>query len=195
MQYTVVVTVQYCKIYARWVSRAFTVNNKPARIMSCLSFPQRYGERKTAVYVKWSLVMRMDPPFHSTQEVINYGLNTPWLTHEEEVQSNTICQQSADRRLLRLTDLFLVDFLQHGHTVNADKFCATLKSLREVITRKRPGFLSYGLIHLQDYVELHRARPTQNLLQKFGRETLHCPPYNSDFTLRNYFFSPPRNNT
>jgi hypothetical protein len=44
----VVVTVQYRKVYAKRVSRAFTDNKKPARIMSCLSFPQRYAKQENS---------------------------------------------------------------------------------------------------------------------------------------------------
>jgi len=48
VQYTVVVTVQNHKVYARWVSGAFTDNNKPARIMFCLSLPQRYAGQENS---------------------------------------------------------------------------------------------------------------------------------------------------
>lgn len=43
VQYTVMATLQYRMVYDRWVSSACTDNNKPARIISFLTFPQRYA--------------------------------------------------------------------------------------------------------------------------------------------------------
>jgi hypothetical protein len=31
------------------------------------------------------------------------------------------------------SDVLLLDFLVHGHTVNADRYCSMLKSMREAI--------------------------------------------------------------
>lgn len=53
-----------------------------------------------------------------------------------------------------LLDVFLLDFLQHGCTVNTSRHCITLKSLQEAIRRRHPGLLSDGVILIHDAVLL-----------------------------------------
>jgi hypothetical protein len=63
--------------------------------------------------------------------VSNLGLETPWLTNEEGVYKVT---PSAGKVLATvfwdLLGMLLVDFLEHGRTVNADRYCITLKLAR-----------------------------------------------------------------
>jgi hypothetical protein len=51
--------------------------------------------------------------------------------------------------------VFLLDFLQHGCTVNASRHCIILKSLQEAIMRRHPSLLSGGVILIRDDAVLH----------------------------------------
>jgi len=53
-----------------------------------------------------------------------------------------------------LLGVFLLDFLQHGCTVNASKHCIMLKSVQVAIRRRHPG-LSDGVILTRDDAVLH----------------------------------------
>jgi hypothetical protein len=67
VQYTVVVKVQYRKVYARrCLVRLQTITNRQELCPVSVS-RNVTQDRKTAVCVKWSLVKRMDPPIHSIQ--------------------------------------------------------------------------------------------------------------------------------
>jgi hypothetical protein len=41
--------------------------------------------------------------------------------------------------------VLLVDFMAHGTTINADRYCETLKKLRRAIQNRRRGMLTKGL--------------------------------------------------
>jgi len=41
--------------------------------------------------------------------------------------------------------VFLVDFMAHGTTINADRYCETLKKLRRAIQNRRRGMLTKGV--------------------------------------------------
>ena len=68
------------------------------------------------------------------------------------------------------TGVILIEYLERGRTINADRYCATLTKLRETIRRKRPGLLSKGAILLHDNARPHAARQAQELLQRFKWE-------------------------
>lgn len=54
---------------------------------------------------------------------------------------------SAGRVLWDLLHVLLVDVLEHGCTVNADGYFATLESLRMTITRKHPSPSDGAVLH------------------------------------------------
>jgi histone-lysine N-methyltransferase SETMAR len=78
--------------------------------------------------------------------------------------------------------VLLVDFTPPGST-NADAYQETLKRLKEVIRRKRPGLLTKGLgvLLLHDNSRPHSAAATVNLWNSWGWEILPHPPYSPDF--------------
>ena len=57
-----------------------------------------------------------------------------------------------------MTGVILIEYLERGHTINADRYCATLTKLREAIRRKRPGLRSKGIILLHDNSRPYTAR-------------------------------------
>ncbi|GFV03553.1 mariner Mos1 transposase [Trichonephila clavipes] len=76
--------------------------------------------------------------------------------------------------------VLLVEFMQQGTTINAAAYCATLIKLRRVIQNKRHGFLTSGVLLLQDNARPHSAINTQNLIRSFGWEHIDHPPYSPD---------------
>jgi transposase len=76
----------------------------------------------------------------------------------------------------------LVDFTTPGSTINAAAYHETLKRLKEVIQRKRPGLLTKGLgvLLLHDNARPHSAATTVNLLNSYGWKILPHPPYSPD---------------
>ncbi|KAJ4439580.1 hypothetical protein ANN_07707 [Periplaneta americana] len=76
--------------------------------------------------------------------------------------------------------ILLIDFLPRGETVNADRYCETLRKLRRAIQNKRRGMLTAGVVLLNDNARPHTARRTAAVLTEFGRELFDHPPYSPD---------------
>jgi len=66
--------------------------------------------------------------------------------------------------------------LETGGTVNANRFCDTLRKLKTAIKNRRRGLLSKGVILLQDNTRPHVAKVCKDLMQHFRWEVLHPPP-------------------
>ncbi|GFW57490.1 histone-lysine N-methyltransferase SETMAR [Trichonephila clavipes] len=71
----------------------------------------------------------------------------------------------------------LVEFLEHGKSINSDVYCETLRRLRRSIKNKRPGLLTEGVVLLHDNARPHVFRVTKMELDKFKWVTLDHPPY------------------
>ncbi|KAJ4431874.1 hypothetical protein ANN_20480 [Periplaneta americana] len=65
-------------------------------------------------------------------------------------------------------------------TVNADRYCETLRKLQRAIQNKRRGMLTAGVVLLHDNARPHTAWRTAAVLTEFGWELFDHPPYNPD---------------
>ena len=70
----------------------------------------------------------------------------------------------------------MLEWLETGGTVNANRFCDTLRKLKTAIKNRRCGLLSKGVILLQDNACPHVAKVCEDLMQHFRWEVLHHPP-------------------
>ncbi|KAJ4451550.1 hypothetical protein ANN_03016, partial [Periplaneta americana] len=73
--------------------------------------------------------------------------------------------------------ILLIDFLPRGETVNADRYCETLRKLRRAIQNKRRGMLTASVVLLHDNARPHTARRTAAALTEFCWELFDHPPY------------------
>ncbi|KAJ4436264.1 hypothetical protein ANN_18895 [Periplaneta americana] len=76
--------------------------------------------------------------------------------------------------------ILFIDFLPRGETMNADRYCETLRKLRRVIQNKRRGMLTAGVVLLHDNARPHTAQRTAAVLTEFGWELFDHPPYKPD---------------
>ncbi|KAJ4452248.1 hypothetical protein ANN_03766 [Periplaneta americana] len=86
-----------------------------------------------------------------------------------------ICTVFWDRK-----GILLIDFLPRGKTVNADRYCETLRKLRRAIQNKRRGMLTAGVVLLRDNARPHTARRTAAVLTEFEWKLFDHPPYSPD---------------
>ncbi|GFX75063.1 hypothetical protein TNCV_1846351 [Trichonephila clavipes] len=68
-----------------------------------------------------------------------------------------------------------MEFLTKVLTMNSDRYCATLQSLKQCIRRMRPGRNLFLLYY--DSARLHYCAQTQNLVGKLKLTVLPQPPY------------------
>ncbi|KAJ4442047.1 hypothetical protein ANN_11913 [Periplaneta americana] len=74
----------------------------------------------------------------------------------------------------------LLDFMPKGTTINANRYCETLRKLLRAIQNKRRGMFSRGVVLLHDNVRPRTAASTRELLDQFGWEIFDHPPYSPD---------------
>ncbi|GFX37487.1 histone-lysine N-methyltransferase SETMAR [Trichonephila clavipes] len=77
-------------------------------------------------------------------------------------------------------DILLINFLPCGETVNADRYCKTLRELRRVIQNKRRGMLTAGVVLIHGNARPHTAGRSAAVLMEFGWELFDHPPYSAD---------------
>ena len=83
--------------------------------------------------------------------------------------------------------VLLVEFQEHGRTVNASSYCSLLERLKTAIRTKRKGMLTQGVILLHDNARPHTAHLTLETVEQLGLDVLPHPPY-SPFPLHNIHF-------
>lgn len=86
--------------------------------------------------------------------------------------------------------MLLVDYLERGNTINAQRYCEVLKKLRSAIKRKRPHLLSKGVLLMHDNARPHSARQTQDLLGQFNWDIFPHPPYSPDLAPSDFHLFP-----
>ncbi|GBM70734.1 hypothetical protein AVEN_171467-1 [Araneus ventricosus] len=64
-------------------------------------------------------------------------------------------------------------------TINANCYCETIRKLQRAIQNRRLGMLAGAILLLHDNAHPHTAAATQ-LLDQFGWEIFHHPPYSPD---------------
>ena len=82
--------------------------------------------------------------------------------------------------------ILLLDILEPGHTVKANRYCQTLDELIEAVRRKRPGRLTSGVLLQHDNATPHTANATQDWIRRFGWEVLPHPSHSPDLAPSDY---------
>ena len=84
--------------------------------------------------------------------------------------------------------LIHMEFLEHGSTVNSDRYIETLRKLRARLTRVRPG---KNVILHHDNARPHTSRQTQDAMKSLRfHETLPHPSYSPDLAPSDFYLFP-----
>ncbi|GBM45518.1 hypothetical protein AVEN_210245-1 [Araneus ventricosus] len=81
--------------------------------------------------------------------------------------------------------VILIDFFISG-TINAAHYCDTLTKLKSAIRRKKPAFLSGGVLFLGDNPRPNAARDTKEHIRRLGWERLDYLGYSLDLAHQNF---------
>ena len=76
--------------------------------------------------------------------------------------------------------IILIEFLPQAKTINAARYCETLKQLKRAIQNKRREMLTKGVCLLHDNARPHTANASKAILDSFGWDILNHPAYSSD---------------
>jgi len=80
--------------------------------------------------------------------------------------------------------ILLIDYLPKGQTINVEYYSSLLVQLKDILTEKRRGKFTRGVLFLHDNAPAHRALATQKKLAYLGFQCLDHPPYSPDLTRR-----------
>lgn len=165
--------LQFRKICAQWVPHQLTEEQKIHRIAVSLGHLQRYHEEEYAFLSSPGTKRGVTILSPRANGKANSGNSPP------PKKSKAVHTSSGKVMMTFFFDCkgpLLVNFLEHGATINAKRYKDTLQKLRCAIKSKRPGMLSNGIIFLHDNARPHTSHLVRGTLQGFGWETLNILP-------------------
>ena len=183
--------LNYRKVCARWVPRMLTEDHKRQRVDSSREFLRRYADEKDN-FLNSIVTGDETWAYHFTPETKQQSRQ--WR-HSSSPKPRKFKQtQSAGKVMATVfwdrNGVLLVDFMETGTTINAERYCETLRKLRRAIQNRRRGMLSKGVSILHDNARPHAARQTVAQLQQFGWNIITHPPYSPDLAPSDYHLFP-----
>jgi len=114
------------------------------------------------------LQQNLVPFLRSGNETNEYGMATFWLSSPKK-NSFFNSSRESDAHMFFLTRMapLMLEWLETGGIVNANRFCDTVRKLKTAIKNRRRGLLSKGVILLQDNAHPHVAKVCKDLMQYF----------------------------
>ncbi|PNF14668.1 hypothetical protein B7P43_G11440 [Cryptotermes secundus] len=167
----------YRKICAQWVPHQLTEEQKTQRMAASLGHLQRYHEEE-CVFLSRAATGN-ETWFHHFQPE-RKRQSQQWKHVNSPPPNKSKAGHTSSGKVM-MTFFFdckgplLVEFLEHGATISAQRYEDTLQKLRRAIKSERPGMLSNGIILLHD-----NARPN----------TANCEQYATDIWLGGASTSP-----
>lgn len=80
-----------------------------------------------------------------------------------------------------LKGIVYYELMGDNQTITSEVYCQQLTRLKAVLQEKRPSLINRkGVILHHDNARPHTARATKNLIEEFGWEVMHHPPYSPD---------------
>ena len=86
--------------------------------------------------------------------------------------------------------VLLLDFLDHGRTINGEYYAYLLYKLRDAIKEKRRGKLTRGVLLLQDIAPAHTSKIGKAAAKDCGFELLPHPSYSTDLAPSDFYLFP-----
>ena len=192
--------LHYRKVSARWVPKELTADHKTQRVETCETLLNRCRTVTGAMNASGDL-QQYDEAFlrsiitgdetwihHITPETKRDSM--VWK-HPSSPPPKKFKVQPSVKKLMATVfwdakGILLLDILEPGHTVNANRYCQTLDKLKEAVRRKRPGRLTSGVLLQHDNATPHTANATQDWIRRFGWEVLPHPPHSPDLAPSDY---------
>ena len=189
VRYIITDILAYKKVCARWVPRMLTNDMKAERVRVCGELLARYEEEgecflRRIVTGDESWVHHYDPE-NKKQSMEFRHKGSPCPKKFKVVRS-------AGKVLLTVfwdcQGIVHMEFLEHGNTVNSDRYIETLQRLRARLTRLRRGDTT--ILH-HDNARPHTSIKTRDALARLRfQEILPHPAYSPDLAPSDFFLFP-----
>jgi len=118
-----------------------------------------------------------------------HGISSSSMFSEcKEIQNCSISKKSHALHLFGCKGLLYTEFLTKGSTVNSDRYCATLRSLKQRIRRIRPERNTF-LLHY-DNARPHCSAQTQDAITSLKFTVVPHSPYSPDLAPSDFWLFP-----
>ena len=87
-----------------------------------------------------------------------------------------------------------VDFLEKDTTMNSERDCEILNTVRHGVYLNRRSLTSKGVLFLQDNEAAYCKENSETFIENFGLEVVPHPPYALDLALSDYYLLGPLKN-
>uniref|UniRef100_A0A670ZEW1 Histone-lysine N-methyltransferase SETMAR n=1 Tax=Pseudonaja textilis TaxID=8673 RepID=A0A670ZEW1_PSETE len=178
----------YHRFCARWVPKILTGNHKSQRMAASLTFLYSYDKDGDSFLDR---IVTGDETWvkHVSSET---KLQSMQWGHTNSSPKPRKCLQTFSARKIMVTvfwdrqGVLLIDFLEHGATINFVRYCEMLQKLRKAIQNKHKEKLSSKILFLHVNARPHTANRTREVLNAFKWEIFPHPPYSPDLALSDY---------
>lgn len=179
------------KLCARWVPRFLTIDQKDQRLRHSKANLAMMQRNRTE-FLRRFVTMDETWIHHYTPE--SNRQSAEWLLPGESRPKRPKTQQSAGKVLASIfwdvRGIIMIDYLEHGKTINKEYYCALLDRFDVEIKAKRPHLARKKILYHQDNAPSHSAHLTTNKLNELRYEVLAHPPYSPDLAPSDYFLFP-----
>ena len=184
--HSIIKSLGYRKICAKWVPKKMTENQKQTRVDCCRDLTQMaqanpdFFERYITGDETW--VYYYDP--ESRQQSMEW-------CHPNSPRPKKFRAEKSGKKLLAtvfwdIYGVICVDFLPRGVTMDSEMYIQTLKKLRARIYRVRPGLEMQNVLFHHDNAPSHSSAKTREVIRSYGWTTLPHPPYSPDLAPSDY---------
>ena len=191
---TMLSSLGYSKVCARWVPRMLTQDQKDRRRDVCQDLLDRYEAEGDGFLDQ---VITGDETWCHHYEPESKRQSMEWHHSNSPARKKFKTQASAGKVMCTVfwdrQGVILLDFLEPGATVNSDRYVETLTKLKARIARVRPEKReTFCLQH--DNARPHTSLKTMECVAKFGWTVLPHPPYSPDLAPSDFhLFAPLKN--
>jgi histone-lysine N-methyltransferase SETMAR len=179
------------KVSARWVPRMLTMDQKRTRVVTSEALlarfrhnPENFLARFVTMDETW--VHHFDPETkRQSMEWKHKGSPPP--------RKFRVCASAGKVMASIFWDaegILLVDYLDHGATINGQYYAGLIQKLRVAIKDKRRGKLSRGVLFHQDNAPVHKSHVAMVAIRDAGFELMDHPAYSPDLAPSDFFLFP-----
>ena len=177
---TMLASLGYNKVCARWVPRMLTQEHKDHRRAVSQELLDRYVAEGDAFLDR---IVTGDEIWCHHYEPESKRQSMEWRHSGSPTSKKFKTQPSAGKVMCTVfwdrKGVILLDFLEPGTTINSDRYVETLAKLKDRIARRRPEKKhTFCLQH--DNARPHTSLRTTECVAKFGWTVLPHPPYSPD---------------
>lgn len=188
---TMITELDYRKVCAKWVPRQLTPDLKERRVDVCTELLEAYETNGDRFF---SNLVTGDETWAHLYDPESKRQSMEWR-HPDSPRPRKFKTQRSSQKVLATVfwdnqGVLLIDFLEHGRTVNSDRYIATLKKLRDAIRRKRPGNDVHDMKLHHDNARPHTSLATTAAIARMGWSVVPHPPYSPDLAPSDFHLFP-----